>query len=99
MAWCCWCEQEMIGGTDDCTGNVVRFPDGELLEAVRHSGEEPCHDCSVRPGGRHHPGCDSERCPRCKGQLISCGCLDEKEEEDGVEADPFGWNQYGPYHQ
>src|ERR1700722_12936936 len=39
-----------------------------------------CHDCNVRDGGFHHPGCDAERCPRCDGQLIGCGCLDERGE-------------------
>jgi hypothetical protein len=34
-----------------------------------------CHDCGTMPGGFHHPGCDMERCPKCSGQLISCGCL------------------------
>jgi hypothetical protein len=40
-----------------------------------------CRDCNVAPGGFHHPGCDVERCPKCGGQLISCGCLDEEDEE------------------
>jgi hypothetical protein len=22
----------------------------------------------------HHPGCDLQRCPCCRQQLISCGC-------------------------
>ncbi len=40
--------------------------------------EEKCHDCNVTKGNFHHRGCDMERCPKCKGQLISCGCYDEK---------------------
>ena len=37
-----------------------------------------CHDCNIlnKKGNLHHFGCDIERCPKCKGQLISCGCLD-----------------------
>ena|SRR5947209_914134 len=40
-----------------------------------------CVDCRVKGGGYHHPGCHNERCPRCGGQLISCGCLDDDDEE------------------
>ena len=50
---CSYCEQEMTGGTQDCTGNVVRFPDGEVMEAVPYYGSDSCHDCSVKSGGRH----------------------------------------------
>jgi len=42
----------------------------------------PCHDCEARRGQFHVPGCDMERCPACRGQLISCRCeknLDIKE--------------------
>jgi hypothetical protein len=38
---------------------------------------ERCHDCSIKRGGLHHPGCDVEECPVCHGQLISCGCIDD----------------------
>ena len=35
---------------------------------------ERCHDCGVEPGHFHHWHCDAELCPKCGGQLISCGC-------------------------
>lgn len=38
-------------------------------------GEYPCHDCGIVDGQLHVPNCDMETCPRCFGQLISCGCL------------------------
>jgi hypothetical protein len=36
-----------------------------------------CHDCGVREGQLHEPGCDMERCPFCGRQLITCGCAYE----------------------
>ena len=38
---------------------------------------EPCHDCSVVKGQLHVAGCDVEKCPKCRGQAITCDCLDE----------------------
>jgi hypothetical protein len=42
-------------------------------------GHLRCHDCGARPGHFHHPGCDVEECPRCRGQLISCDCQPDDE--------------------
>ena len=87
MAICKWCNGEMRE-VDNCEGNsVVKYPDGEELPSLPYTlsyddEDLRCHDCNVVPGAYHHPGCDMERCPRCGGQLISCGCLDE-ENKDG----------------
>lgn len=81
MALCTWCLEDMLE-VDGCTGNEkVKFPDGEELDSIPN-GDEKCHDCGVKEGARHHPGCDWERCPKCQGQLISCGCLDKEEDEE-----------------
>ncbi len=37
--------------------------------------DRPCHDCAVVRGQFHVATCDVDRCPRCLGQLITCGCL------------------------
>jgi hypothetical protein len=36
-----------------------------------------CHDCNVVRDQFHHLGCDMEQCPKCSGQLLSCGCGDK----------------------
>ena len=64
--------------------------EGLNLEAIPYNGEDnmgsgipvkqrKCHDCGVKWGKYHKPGCDMERCPKCGGQLISCDCLPNEE--------------------
>lgn len=86
MAICKWCKQEMNSGVS-CTGNTVKFPDGEEIEPIPYSPDydsERCHDCYTPRGGIHHPGCDMEQCPRCGGQLISCSCWDSGNAVAGI---------------
>ena len=86
MAVCNWCDQDMLK-VDDCSGNrMVKYPNGIVLPAIPYDYEGRCHDCGIFPGNYHHPGCDMEQCPNCKGQLISCGCLDEIEIDTGPVA-------------
>ena len=81
MAQCKYCGRDMAASNvKSCLGNKnVRFPDGPEMPAVPCSEDEcrrgRCVDCNVAVGGNHHPGCDQEKCPKCGGQLISCGCL------------------------
>ena len=63
-----------IGGKE-----VPRVRYGEEVEDWG-ANDHPCHDCAVVKGQFHVPGCDGERCPVCKGQLISCDCVVDTDE-------------------
>lgn len=43
-----------------------------------------CHDCGVKQGELHEPGCDMELCPRCLGQALSCACGDNARYHDRI---------------
>lgn len=82
MVKCNDCNQEMREA-ERCTWPYL------VVDGVRYKRDteyydwnpDRCHDCAIinKPGNVHHFGCDIERCPICKGQLISCGCLEGKE--------------------
>jgi hypothetical protein len=96
MAICDLCDREMTTA-DTCSVEKLHH-DGEAVAVFRY-GKDPgwgrpkgrCSDCGVLPGGFHHLGCDIQCCPRCRGQLISCGCgwdeLGGSDDEDAVVLD------------
>lgn len=86
MAICEYCGRDMLTAKG-CVQVPVTIGD-EIYEPIKvgapgdfYFGEENavCGDCGAHAGYYHHPGCDCERCPKCGGQLISCGCLDSEE--------------------
>lgn len=90
METCFRCKKEMSSASvATCEGyDSIKYPDGEVLEPVPYDPRRlhlpnwyRCPDCNIVPGGRHHANCDQEQCPRCEGQLISCDCFDETNEE------------------
>lgn len=80
MGLCEKCGREMM--------TALSCPDGYMeaggvrYDHVPFTGPgETCHDCGVSVGGQHHPLCDRETCPKCGGQLLSCDCFAEDDED------------------
>lgn len=76
MTTCALCKQEMTTGASCSVSALHQQGVARALSIARRR----CGDCGVDPGGFHHLGCDMQRCPACRGQLISCGCTFD---EDG----------------
>jgi len=78
MVKCEDCKKEMIG-SKSCTAKYIMIDNVIYLRNTTYfdSGKN-CHDCGIenKKGNIHHYGCDMERCPKCKKQLISCSCGD-----------------------
>ena len=80
MAKCEDCNKGMLDkNVETCTNKYIQF-EGDKKVYKRDTSyfdvNERCHDCSIvnKKGNIHHYGCDMERCPKYKGQLISCDC-------------------------
>lgn len=89
-ATCPWCEQWMDGSP--CAVLLIvkvegiryyrELYDRGLLPSGAPGPNPRCRDCGTPEGGLHHSGCCVERCPRCLGQAIGCGCRWEGDKED-----------------
>lgn len=90
MAVCYYCGCEMLT-SDGCLIKKIKYrpnksSDYKIYERIKTGSPEDlwpdmpdnrrCRDCGAKKGFPHHPNCDVERCPICKGQAISCDCCD-----------------------
>jgi len=65
------CERGWVGAESSREKELCRK--GRDLRMGRHR-IPVCGDCGAYEGHLHQLGCDTEICPYCAGQLLSCGC-------------------------
>jgi hypothetical protein len=96
MAVCTWCSQEMTTARTCSVSELHRFGTPHPMIPYGKEGGgwgtlPRCGDCGVRRGGFHHLGCDIQRCPVCRGQMMSCDCrFDEDDGPIGAGVDGNG---------
>jgi hypothetical protein len=93
MSICLLCNQEMrekvsCVSTPVLTNSGVCVPIRNGDERGFRSKSANCGDCGAPKGGFHHRGCDLERCPRCSGQLLCCGCDETDLRPEDLEIHP-----------
>jgi hypothetical protein len=91
MDVCSWCLAEMTTAKS-CTVEAFHR-DGRRVDLIPCGCERgwprtsnTCGDCGVARSGWRHPGCDLQRCPACSGQMLSCGCRVD-EDDEGADDD------------
>ena len=70
--------------------DTTRTIDGTTHKRIPYGSEgrgwfsdaRTCGDCAASRGQLHVPGCDLERCPACRGQIITCGCAEDPAGDD-----------------
>ena len=68
-----------IGGAT-LTRIVCGQESGEAGDYVLKEVDATCIQCGAPSGFYHLVGCESEECPKCQGQAISCRCGYDKSE-------------------
>ena len=72
--------KQIMNESDSCNKSFIKIKNKWYKRNTTYFDKNKrCHDCSIlnKEGNIHHGGCDMERCPKCDGQLISCGCIEK----------------------